>query len=98
MSADQPPETENTGLSREALWAWFWGLFLLTPVVSLITIASGVGVLFLGVGTLGAGFVLARLCARTHSEFVVGGVLFSAGVFVVYIEIMFLGCLLTGAE
>ena len=90
---DQPMSRRG----RAKLWVWFWLLFLGTPVLSVLGLASpggGIGVIFLLAGTIGAGFVLARIFAKDSTMFIVLGIVFSVGVAAVYFGIVFVGCLM----
>lgn len=83
----------RSGPGRVALWAWFWSLFLGTPVLGLLTAARGGGLMVFGIGTIAAGFVLSRLFTKNDGMFFVLGIVFSVGIFAVYFGIAFVGCL-----
>jgi hypothetical protein len=44
-------------------------------------------------GAIIAGFSLARIFTKTTATFIVMGIIFSVGVLVVYVAILFVGCL-----
>lgn len=101
----RPPLQQNY---RGLLWLVFWFLFLGAPAtpfineamsstlhIRLFFISEGVTVIASIVGgTLGAGFILARLYSRSTSELIVRGLLFSLGILLFYGTIAFAGCLL----
>lgn len=81
---------------RADLWVAFWLLFLGSPFLTLAgfaTRAVGLAILLPLAGTIGAGFVLARLFAKNSAMFFVLGIVFSIGVAAVYFGIFFVGCL-----
>jgi hypothetical protein len=90
--SDQRPRDSN----RARLWIWFWVLFLGTPVISILGLATRFAppaIMLLFGGVIGSGFVLARLFAKDSAMFVVLGIVFSVGVAAIYFGIVFVGCL-----
>jgi hypothetical protein len=82
--------------NRAGLWTWFWLLFLGTPVLGILGVATRaveLVVLLLLAGTIGAGFVLARIFAKDSAMIIVLGIVFSVGVAAIYFGIVFVGCL-----
>jgi hypothetical protein len=54
----------------------------------------GGGILFLAIpGAIIAGFSLAKVYTKTPATFVATGILFTVGVLVIYLGILFVGCL-----
>jgi hypothetical protein len=76
-----------------ALWVCFWVLFLGTPPLALVTLASGGGFALLGIGTIAAGFVLSKLFAKNDTAFFTLGIVFTVGIFAIYLGIAFVGCI-----
>lgn len=78
--------------NRGVLWACFFASFLGSPVLALLTARSG-GLSILGLGTIISGFILSRLFAKSETAFVALGIMFSLGIFAVYVGVAFVGCI-----
>jgi hypothetical protein len=89
--------------NRRKLWFCFWLLFIVTPSLFVISLFAGgnstpgLPISILLVGSVITGFLLAKLSAKTFPGFVALGILYSAGVVVVYLGVAFVGCLVVGA-
>jgi hypothetical protein len=69
-------ETER--ISRRTTWIYFWLLFIAAPAtagLTAMTRAIGLAFLVLVVGTLGAGFALAKLMTKNKGSFILAGIL-----------------------
>ena len=87
-----------SGPDRRWLWLWFWGVFIGTPVLALLSAQfrqGAVAIPLMLVGTLVSGFLLAAVTKKNDSGLVVYAILYSAGLFVVYLGVAFVGCLVT---
>jgi hypothetical protein len=84
-----PSSTSNRG----TLWALFWCLFLGTPFLSLLAAKARGAVPVFGIGTIAAGFVLSRLFAKSEAAFLLLGILFSIGIVMIYVGVLFFGCI-----
>jgi hypothetical protein len=80
---------------KSRYWVVFWLAFLGAPASALLALTVHVGpeLLFLPVvGALIAGFSLAKILSKDMATFVVTGILYSIGVAIFYVGVLFLGC------
>lgn len=92
------PESKSPNATRQdklVHWAIFWAAFFGAPILCLLGSAHiGPMILFLPIlGAVVAGFSLAKIFAKTPQTFVAYGVLLTIGVLVIYVGIIFVGCL-----
>jgi hypothetical protein len=93
------PDAKVTGITareKSVCWVIFWLAFFGSPILGLLTASADAagGILFPPIlGAIIAGFALARIFTSTIVTFILMGVLFSAGVLVIYVAIIFVGCL-----
>ena len=93
---------------RGLLWLTFWLLFLGTPCTPLLAGLMNrfmpiriiplsqlqTIILSIGGGTLGAGFVLAKLYSQSTSQLIKRGLLFGLAIGIFYAVVFFAGCML----
>jgi hypothetical protein len=80
---------------KSRYWVVFWLAFLGAPAMALLTLTVHVGpeLLFLPVvGALIAGFAVAKILSKDTTTFIVAGIFYSIGVAIVYVGVLFLGC------
>ena len=90
----KPPELPIQ--SKSIYWLVFWLAFFGSPILGLLAASArlGGGILFLAIpGAIIAGFSLAKVYTKTPATFVAVGILFTVGVLVIYLGILFVGCL-----
>jgi hypothetical protein len=80
------------GTDKSMALLLFWVAFLGGPILALLLARSGQALIFPVFGAVVSGFALARAYARTAIGVIVGGLLLSVGVIVVYVGILFVGC------
>jgi DNA-directed RNA polymerase subunit RPC12/RpoP len=92
-------ESKSPNVTRQdksVYWGIFWITFFGAPILCLLAglAHAGSGFLFLPIlGAIVAGFSLAKIFTKTPAAFVVSGILFAIGVLVIYVGIIFVGCL-----
>jgi predicted amidophosphoribosyltransferase len=87
--------TDINSQDKSFYWVMFWIAFLGAPAMCLLAVPlrTGGAILFLPfLGAIVAGFSLARVFSKTAEAFVVTGVLLTVGVLVIYVGILFIGC------
>ena len=91
-----PPVSESAKRSQEQATAWliFWAAFIGTPVLTFGLVAANfpAGLLLPIIGCVVAGFALAKATSKSAKSFVASGILYSFLVLVVYVGILFIGC------
>jgi len=91
--SSEPPKAP---VKKQSYWPIFWLAFLGAPVLGLLSASTNIGggiLLFPILGAIVAGFALAKIFTKSPATFAVAGILFSLGIFVVYVGIVFVGCL-----
>jgi len=77
-------------------WPIFWLAFLGAPILGLLsafTTSGGATLIFPVAGAIVAGFSLAKMFTKSPVAFAIVGISFSLGILVVYVGIIFVGCL-----
>ena len=77
-------------------WLIFWLAFFGGPILGFLSITGRGGRSFLSfplVGAIVSGFALAKICAKTIPGVILLGMIFSVVVAVVYVGLLFVGCL-----
>jgi hypothetical protein len=93
LESKSPNATRQDNL---VYWVIFWAAFFGAPILCLLAglAHAGTMVLFLPfLGAIFAGFSLAKIYTKTPGAFVIFGIFYTIGVLVVYVGIIFVGCL-----
>ncbi len=94
LSASPASDPAERSTEKVIAWVIFWLAFIGTPIIT-FGLAINQSNLFFGVpiaGAVVAGFALAKVFAKSMGDFIARGILFSFLVVVVYVGIIFIGC------
>jgi hypothetical protein len=97
------PESSSPtpGVSKSRYWLIFWLAFVGAPALALLSLTTHIGpeLLFLPfVGAVIAGFALAKINSDDTTTIIVTGILYSLGVIIVYVGLLFVGCVVVMAH
>lgn len=89
------PKSGTDSAGKAAAWLVFGMAFILTPVVTLGLISSRSNLILAVpiIGSVVAGFALAKVYSKSTSSFIASGILFSFLVAIIYVGILFIGCM-----
>jgi hypothetical protein len=96
MVAKQSKPPDTTVRDKTVYRVVFWLAFLGSPTLCLLLLSqrAGGGILFILIlGAIVAGFSLAKVYAKSAAALISTGILISFGVVIVYVGILFVGCL-----
>jgi hypothetical protein len=92
----EPKASDIVAEEKAMYWGIFWLAFIGAPIICLIALLLRVGPVFLFlplIGAIIAGFSLAKVYTKTPTSFVVTGILYTLAVLIIYVGILFVGCL-----